>query len=217
MDVCRKGKTMRVRCTRDLLAPALCSISRIAKKEIFPLYHAVLFTAIPGHMPEQGKLTLVGMGMLGTVGLFTQLPAIVEEEGQVLVPIEPLASYIETLHSGSLTLSQAREEIPLVEEQVQDQMALSLIAPERVAPLQIESASTSASGKCSINHARLHAWSSRHYPLPLVQDWGTNPAVTCTLQASLFKKALAACAPFAREGTGHKGSADEMYGVLVRL
>ncbi len=203
---------MRVICDRNLLAPAFCSISRIAKNEIYPLYHAVLLIATS--VQGQGTLTLVGMGMVGTVGLFTQLPATVQEEGSVLIPIEPLAEYIETLRSGSLTLSQVRTASSLVVEPIQ---GFSLATPKRVAPLLVESVYTSDAGALSTNTARLQAWSSAQYPLPPVQDWRRTPLFACTFQATLFKKALAACAPFAYEGAWSKESAAEMYGVLLRL
>jgi hypothetical protein len=205
---------MHVICDRDLLAPALCSISRMAKNEVYPLYAAVLLTASAGQMPEQGTLTLVGLG--STVGLFTQLPATVQEEGQVLVPIEHLSSYIETLRSGSLTL-QGQTATSLAVEPIEHQKAPTLEAPERAAPLLVESSHISEAGTMSTNKATFQAWSSAQYPLPPIQAWSASPIFTCTLEAAHFKKALAASAAFARTGTSYKGNATEMYGVLLRL
>jgi hypothetical protein len=208
---------MRVICDRDLLAPAFCYISRITKNEIYPLYSAILLTASAGQKPEQGTLTLVGLGMAGTVGLFTQLPATVQEEGTALVPIERLAEYIETLRSRALTLSQAQPTTSLTVEPIQDQIALSFAMPERAELLQVESEYTSDAGTTSKYKARFKAWVPTQYPLPPVQDWIKNPLFTCSLQASLFKNALTSCASFARSDAWRKGNANEMYGVLLQL
>lgn len=211
----KEEDAMRVICSQRDLTPSLKAMSTIAKKEIVPLFTAVLFSARTQPASEQGLLTLTGTGMYGAVGVFIQLPTVVAEAGQALVPIEPLAEYISTLH-GDIILHQEQEapEIPLSEEEASVSSPLGV--PKTVLPFQIENRSLSNAGTESRHRAELKAWAHDHYPAPPVEDWLAPGGVVATLSITAFKKAIAACAPVAKEGR-RKGDAFQMSGILVRI
>ncbi len=128
---------MQVICSQAELATALRALSRMTKKELFPLYHSVLLTATyPATDSAQGVLTLLGISMYGMVGMVMHLPATVDQEGQVLVSIEPLTEYVAGLRPGNLTLGYERAEPSAEEEQALSPLSQVLHAPTTLFPLQ---------------------------------------------------------------------------------
>lgn len=202
---------MRIICSQARLAPALSNISRIAKPEPLPWYQSVLVTATSGHAPEQGTLTLVGMGIRGTVGVITQIPATIEQDGLSLAPIEPLTEYVETLPSGAdLTLSQQKDENPSTATQHEKNPFLA--ARKASFPLHIESAAMGLA-----THAQLTSWHAGSYPLPPVQEWLASGVAIATMPALVFKEAVADCTPYANAETWSKDNAAEMDGIFMRV
>jgi hypothetical protein len=98
---------MHIICSQEQLAPALRTLRNIVKYEVFRLYQSVLFTTVRlpnAAQPNQGILTLTSVSMHGAVGVIKHIPAEVEQEGHILVPIEILTEYISALRPGRLTL-----------------------------------------------------------------------------------------------------------------
>jgi DNA polymerase III sliding clamp (beta) subunit (PCNA family) len=210
---------MRVICSQERLGPTLQAISRVTKKSVFPLYQSVLFTATrPAYPTEQGTLTMLGAGRYGEVGLMAQIPATVEEEGQVLVPIEPLTEYVTTLHPGLLTLSQKYRKMEKGGEQAQPSWRTAeRDAPTMTLPLHIESTTKSAAGAISRHHARLATWQEENHDLFLpFQLLLTASTPMATIRTTSFKEALTCCTPFAHTESKETGAAPEMNGVLFR-
>ena len=200
---------MRVICSQKLLTHVLETMSHLLKQEIFPIYHSILLSA---QCTESESLTLIGSGMYGMVGMLCHIPSTIEEDGQVLVPIEPLAEYIGTLRSGFLTLSQERKElIPSIQP-------LDIARrPEQAPPLTIESRYASQMGTISMNTARLKSWVAGAYPVPPIAQWLEEGVPIATFSASALRAAIAVCVPIARGHTRQKQGALEMSGILLRV
>jgi hypothetical protein len=207
---------MRVICSRTMLVPALRTIWKVAKNETQSVYRNVLFSATSGEAPRQGMLRIVSMGMGGKVGLFVYVPATVEQEGQSLVPIEPLNEYVETLRAENLTLYQEADLSTAAREQ-QGTPSPSHEVREATSPFHIESSFVSEAGTLSMHHAQLKSWACEHYPAAPVHRWLATGALVSILPASFFREAVSDCGLFANEETHRKDEGAEMYGILVRI
>jgi hypothetical protein len=151
------------------------------------------------------------MGMRGSVGVITQIPATVEQAGQALVPVEPLTEYVETLSPGAnVTLSQQKDaSLPTAR---QNEGTPLLAAKKASCPLDMESAAMGVT-----SHAQLTCWTDDHYPMPPVQEWLASGVAIATIPASMFKKAVTDCAPCANMDIWSKDDTAEMYGILMQV
>ena len=200
---------MRIICSQELLSPVLKTMSRLLKQEVFPLFHNVLLST---HHVGQESLTLLGSEMDGRVGMLCSLPATIEEEGQVLVPIEPFAEYCATLRSGALKLSQERTASlpPIQPHDIAHK-------PQKAPSLTIESHFISQAGTISTNTARLKSWVTGAYPIPPIERWLAEGVPIATLSASALRTALARCIPIAGRQRRQKQGAPEMKGIFLQV
>ena len=205
---------MQVICSQRALATALQTLSRMTKKELFPLSRSVLLTT---HV-EQGMLTLLARGMNGSTGMVIRIPATVAQEGQVLASIEPLAEYVGGLRPGNLTLQYAHPETEAPQEQALVPIPQELKRATTLFPLQITSSYRSAAGTVSTYQARVATWTQRDlYPHLEINTWLATAISIPIRHPSALKKALARCLPFVNKGSQEKGEAQELEGILVHL
>lgn len=201
---------MRIICSQKRLAHILETMSSLLKQEISPIFHSILLST--HHTAPQESVTLIGSGMYGIVGMLCSLPATVEEDGQVLVPIEPFAEYIRTLRTGPLTLSQKEQPPPSPARPLD-----AALKPEEASPLKVESHFTSQAGTCSTNTAHLKSWITTAYPLPKITQWLEESVTIATFPSSTLRTAIARSVLTEKQNRQQKQEATPMDGILFHV
>lgn len=195
---------MHVICRQKPLLSALSALGHMTSQELSPQAFRILFK------PGQETLTLLGMGMEGMVGGVCSLPAHVKQEGQALVPLEPLREYVEALQAeATLTLSHQQEALPWKKPPKKGRV-------EPDFPFEVEGISTSE-GRTLTYHARMKAEQADASPLPPPQALapGNEGAM---LPVALLLPAVRTCASLVSSApVREQGVMSQMDGILICL